>query len=83
MEEATGSGRQALIADLVAGLCGRGGRCIVHDRSEECPRRLYDSARDVVLNPQETSAAAWSPLHDARGRGDFEAMAAALIPQPA
>ena len=80
---AAGSGRQALIADLVAGIRERGGRCIVLDRTGEYTRRLFDPARDALLNPLDGRAAAWSPLCDARGRGDFEAMAAALVPEPA
>ncbi len=80
---AAGSGRQALIADLVAGIRARGGRCIVLDRTGEYTRRLFDPARDVLLNPLDARAAARSPLRDGRGRGDFEAMAAALIPDPA
>ena len=80
---AAGSGRTALIADLVAGIRARGGRCIVHDRTGEYTRRLFDPARDVLLNPLDARAAVWSPLRDARGRGDFEAMAAALVPEPA
>ena len=78
-----GSGRKALIADLVAGVRARGGRCIVHDPSGEYTRRLFDPARDALLNPLDARAAAWSPLRDARGRGDFGAMAAALVPEPA
>ena len=80
---AAGSGRQALIADLVAGVRAQGGRCIVLDRTGEYTRRLFDPARDALLNPLDARAAAWSPSCDARGRGDFEAMAAALVPEPA
>jgi len=80
---AAGSGRKALIADLVAGIRARGGRCIVLDRTGEYTRRLFDPARDVLLNPLDTRSAAWSPLCDGRGRGDFEALAAALVPDPA
>jgi len=80
---AAGSGRQALIADLVAGIRARGGRCIVLDRTGKYTRRLFDPARDTLLNPLDARAAAWSPSCDARGRCDFEAMAAALIPDPA
>ena len=78
-----GSGRKALIADLVARIRARGGRCIVLDRTGEYTRRLFDPARDVLLNPLDGRAASWSPLRDGRGRGDFEAMAAALVPDPA
>ena len=80
---AAGSGRQALIADLVAGVRAQGGRCIVLDRTGEYTRRLFDPARDALLNPLDARAAAWSPSCDARGRGDFEALAAALVPEPA
>ena len=80
---AAGSGRQAVIADLVAGVRARGGRCIVLDRTGEYTRRLFAPARDALLNPLDARAAAWSPSCDARGRGDLEAMAAALIPDPA
>ena len=78
-----GSGRQAAIADLVAGIRARGGRCIVLDRTGEYTRRLFDPARDVLLNPLDARSAAWSPSCDGRGRGDFEAMAAALVADPA
>ena len=80
---AGGSGRKAVIADLAAGIRARGGRCIVHDRTGEYTRRLFDPARDVLLNPLDARAAAWSPLCDACGRGDLEAMAAAFVPEPA
>ncbi len=68
------------IADLVAGVRARGGRCIVLDRTGEYTRRLFAPARDVPLNPLDARAAAWSPLCDGRGSGDFEAMAAAPVP---
>ncbi|MDE0703449.1 MAG: type IV secretion system DNA-binding domain-containing protein [Rhodospirillaceae bacterium] len=80
---AAGSGRTALIADLVAQSRAQGGRCIVLDRSGACTRLLFDPARDVLLNPLDRRAAAWSPLRDGRGRSDFAAMAAALVPEPA
>ena len=80
---AFGPDRRALIAELVAGIRAQGGRCVVHDRTGEYTRRLFDPARDVLLNPLDMRAAAWSPLRDVRGRGDFEAMAAALVPEPA
>ena len=80
---AAGSGRRALIADLVSGVRARGGRCIVYDRTGEYTRRLFDQARDVLLNPLDARTAAWSPLCEACGGGDFEAMAAALVPDPA
>jgi len=37
----------------------------------------------VLLNPLDARSAAWSLFCDARGRSDFEAMAAVLIPDPA
>ncbi|MXY38420.1 MAG: type IV secretion system DNA-binding domain-containing protein [Rhodospirillaceae bacterium] len=80
---AAGSGRTVLIADLVAQRRAQGGRCIVLDRSGACTRLLFDPARDVLLNPLDRRAAAWSPLRDGRGRSDFAAMAAALVPEPA
>ena len=80
---AAGSGRQALIAGLIAGVRARGGRCIVHDRTGEYTRRLFDPARDAILNPLDARAARWCAFRDARGPGGFEAMAAALIPEPA
>lgn len=80
---AAGSGRTVLISDLAGGIRAQGGRCIVLDRTGEYTRQLYDPDRDTILNPLEARAAGWSPLRDARGRGDFEAMAAALVPQPA
>ncbi|MYG53687.1 MAG: type IV secretion system DNA-binding domain-containing protein [Rhodospirillaceae bacterium] len=80
---AAGSGRTALIADLVAQIRAQGGRCIVLDRTGACTRLLFDPARDVLLNPLDRRAAAWSPLRDGRGHEDFSAMAAALVPGPA
>ncbi|MXW90167.1 MAG: type IV secretion system DNA-binding domain-containing protein [Rhodospirillaceae bacterium] len=80
---AAGSGRTALIADLVAESRAQGGRCIVLDRTGACTRLLFDPARDTLLNPLDRRAAAWSPLRDGRGHDDFAAMAAALVPGPA
>lgn len=80
---AAGSGQTVLIADLVAQIRAQGGRCILLDRTAAYMRRLFDPGRDVLLNPLDRRAAAWSPLCDGRGRGDFAAMAAALVPEPA
>ena len=80
---AAGSGRTALIADLVAQIRAQGGRCILLDRTGAYTRLLFNPARDALLNPLDRRAAAWAPLRDGRGRSDFAAMAAALIPEPA
>ena len=80
---AAGSGRTALVADLLRQARARGERCVVHDPSGTYTQQFYDPARDVLLNPLDARCPRWSPNFDAEDRRGFEAMSAALIPEPA
>ena len=77
----TGAGKTVLISDLVAQVRERGERCVVYDKMGSYTRAFYDPARDVLLNPLDARSPRWSPFYEARGPGDFDTMAAALIPQ--
>ncbi len=77
----TGSGKTALISDLVAQIRARGERCVVYDKMGGYARAFFDPARDALLNPLDARSPRWSPFHEARGPRDFDTMAAALIPQ--
>ena len=77
----TGSGKTVLISDLVAQIRERGERCIIYDKMGSYTRAFFDPVRDVLMNPLDARAPRWSPFLEARTPGDFDTMAAALIPQ--
>ncbi|MDE0228201.1 MAG: type IV secretion system DNA-binding domain-containing protein, partial [Spirochaetaceae bacterium] len=77
----TGAGKTVLISDLVSQVRERGERCVVYDKMGSYTRAFFDPARDVLLNPLDARSPRWSPFYEARGPGDFDTMAAALIPQ--
>ena len=77
----TGSGKTVLISDLVAQIRKRGERCILYDNMGSYTRSFFDPARDVVMNPLDARPPPLVPLLRARTPGDFDMMAAALIPQ--
>ncbi|MDD9997118.1 MAG: type IV secretion system DNA-binding domain-containing protein [Rhodospirillaceae bacterium] len=80
---ADSAGRYALLADLVAQLRARRQRCVILDGTGRYTEAFFDAGRDVLLNPLDERAPAWSPLLEAREARDFVAMAAALLPQQA
>ena len=80
---ASGSGRTALVADLLGQIRARGERCIVHDPTGNYTKLFYDPTRDVLLNPLDARCPRWSPMFEADCRGGFEALAAALFSEPA
>ncbi|MDE0703418.1 MAG: type IV secretion system DNA-binding domain-containing protein [Rhodospirillaceae bacterium] len=77
----TGSGKTVLISDLVAQIRARGERCVIYDKMGSYTRAFFDSSQDVLLNPLDARSPRWSPFLEARNAGDFDTMAAALIPQ--
>ena len=77
-----GSGRTALISDLVRQIRRRGERCVIYDKTGACTGAFFDSGRDVLLSPLDVRMPRWAPFFDARGPRDFDAMAEALIAQP-
>ena len=77
----TGSGKTVLIADLVAQVRAKGERCVIYDKMGSYTRSFFDPDRDVLLNPLDARSPRWSPFLEARNPGDFDTMAAALIPQ--
>ena len=77
----TGSGKTVLISDLVQQIRQRGERCVIYDKMGSYTQAFFDPERDVLLNPLDGRAPRWSPFFEARSRGDFDTMAAALIPQ--
>ena len=77
----TGSGKTALISDLVAQIREHGERYVVYDKMGSCTRSFYDPARDELLNPLDARSPRWSPSFEARSPRDFDTIAAALIPQ--
>ena len=77
----TGSGKTVLISGLVEQIRRRGDRCVIYDKMGSYTQTFFDPQRDTLLNPLDARAPRWSPFFEARSPGDFDNMAAALIPQ--
>lgn len=79
---APGTGKSISITRMLDVLDARGDRAFVADRLGIYTARYYDPDRgDVILNPADARATAWSPLAELRNEHDAEAVARSLVPQ--
>ncbi len=78
---ATGSGKSVANTQLLATVRERGQRAIVFDTSGEYIAKFYRPGRDVILNPGDARAAAWTPWADIRRASDALTMGEALFPK--
>ncbi len=79
----TGSGKSALLFQVLRQVQGRGDSAIVYDPAREFVKRFYDPTRgDVILNPLDARCPYWGPAEDLRSRSEAKALAASLFQSP-
>ena len=78
---APGTGKSVAITSILDLLHERGDTAFISDRSGIYTSRYFDPSRgDVILNPFDARAVAWSPLSEMRAEHDAETLAKSLIP---
>ena len=81
---APGTGKSVAITSILDVLHGRGDAAFISDRSGIYTARYFNPARgDVILNPFDARAVAWSPLAEMRSEIDAETIAKSLVPDAA
>lgn len=78
---ATGAGKSQAFYAVVQAARARGDGGVVADINAELLSRVYDSTRDVILNPIDTRSAAWSPLAELTGEWDADRVAKSIVPE--
>lgn len=78
---ATGAGKSQAFYAIVQAARARGDGGVVADINAELLSRVYDSARDVILNPIDTRSATWSPLAEIAGEWDADRVAKSIVPE--
>lgn len=76
-----GSGKTQAIKGLIEQIRGHGDRAVVFDLSGDFIAPFYRPNRDVILNPLDTRAPAWSIFSEAKTKAGFDAIASAMIPR--
>lgn len=77
-----GQGKSVAITTLLDGVSYRPDRAIIADSGGIFTTRYYQPARgDIILNPLDERARAWSPLAEIKNQWDPDRLAAAFIPR--
>jgi type IV conjugative transfer system coupling protein TraD len=76
-----GSGKTQAISGLLDEIRDRGDRAVVFDLTGSFISPFYRPGKDVILNPLDARAPAWSVFSEARTKAHFDAIAAAMIPR--
>ena len=77
-----GSGKSVGLMELLDGIVRRGEPALVFDPKPELIRHFFDAARgDLVLNPLDRRAVAWTPWAEVQGPHDYVAMAQSWVPE--
>ncbi len=76
----TGTGKNALIRQVVAQAIERGDRCVLFDLTGHYMEAFYDPERDFVLNLNDARCESWSLFNDCHSRSELVTAATALIP---
>jgi type IV secretory pathway TraG/TraD family ATPase VirD4 len=80
----SGTGKSALIRQLLCQLEGRGDTAIVYDPALEYTPQFYTPERgDVILNPIDARSAYWSPGDELRHEAEALTLATSLFPDRA
>lgn len=76
-----GSGKTQAIKALLEQIRENGDRAVVFDLSGDFIAPFYRPERDVILNPLDERAPAWSVFSEATTKAGFDAIASAMIPR--
>jgi len=77
----SGTGKSALIRQILQQLSDRGETAIVYDPALEYTAQFYTPSRgDVILNPLDTRCPYWSPADEVRHEAEALTLATSLFP---
>lgn len=76
-----GSGKTQAISALLEQIRAYGDRAVVFDLTGGFIAPFYRPDRDVILNPLDARAPAWSAFSEAKTKAGFDAIASAMIPR--
>lgn len=74
-----GSGKSVAIHRLIRSIRERGDKAVIYDPEGEYIRQHYDPETDIILNPFDDRAPAWSPFFDAREHVEWNRLAHGLF----
>jgi len=77
----TGTGKTALISDIVDQIRKRGDRAIIYDTKGCYLEWFYKKDRDYILNPFDKRSEKWNLLKEIRHVGHIKSIAKAFIPE--
>jgi Type IV secretion-system coupling protein DNA-binding domain len=78
----TGTGKSALIRQLLQQLDARGDTAIVYDPAREYTGQFYRPERgDLILNPLDARSPSWSPADELRHDAEALTLATSLFPE--
>ncbi|HTV05955.1 MAG TPA: type IV secretion system DNA-binding domain-containing protein [Acidobacteriaceae bacterium] len=79
----TGSGKSALMFQVLRQVRSRGDSAIVYDPAREFVKRFYDPQHgDVILNPLDKRCPYWGPAEELRSRSEAKALSVSLFQPP-
>ncbi|MCG6230274.1 type IV conjugative transfer system coupling protein TraD [Vibrio furnissii] len=81
LDGTTGTGKSVLLRCFLLWIRARGDKAIIYDKGCTFVGKMYDSQKDVLLNPFDERSVYWDVWLDAKSPSDFENIASALIPQ--
>lgn len=77
----TGTGKSVAISEILDGVAERGDRVMLADAGGNFLQNYYNPSRgDVILNPLDARAVAWSPLSEMVNEWDADQLAKSIIP---
>jgi hypothetical protein len=77
----TGTGKSAIIRQLLQQIAARGDTAIIYDPALEYTPQFYSPARgDIILNPLDTRCPYWSPSDEIRHEAEALTLATSLYP---
>jgi len=79
--ETIGSGKTQAISALLEQIRAYGDRAVVFDLTGGFIAPFYRPERDIILNPLDARAPAWSVFSEAKTKAGFDAIASAMIPR--
>lgn len=77
-----GSGKSQAIHELLESIRARGDRAIIYDSALEFTTYHFNPDTDVILNPYDARAVAWSPYNDATDVPSLEKLATCIFKEP-
>lgn len=77
----TGTGKTRLFHQILEPTRQTRAKALVVDIGGALVSRYYNPATDIIMNPRDARATAWSPLAEIEDEDDIDRVAAALVPE--